>query len=199
MLFVPSTEGVDEHSLSWAQAVSWSVSVSTRRASESPLCICALVAALRWRNCCTLVTPVLMRVVAALDFLKEWRRSVLDFQRQRCLQLLVHIISRLPLCVCVCVFQMHIPSSIYTPRPAKCFVTYMVASPLALSCEKENVSFDLPSFGIHAGFGCLSLRSVCSVLAIFSRTSHTKALELSVTPVCYGYACASFALSLWFQ
>ena len=103
MLFVPSTEGVDEHSLSWAQAVSWSVSVSTRRASESPLCICALVAALRWRNCCTLVTPVLMRVVAALDFFKEWRRSVLDFQRQRCLQLLVHIISRLPLCVCVCV------------------------------------------------------------------------------------------------
>ena len=84
MLFIPSTEGVDEHSLSWAQAVSWSVSVSTRRASESPLCICALVAALRWRNCCTLVTPVLMRVVAALDFLKEWRRSVLDFQRQRC-------------------------------------------------------------------------------------------------------------------
>ena len=72
---------------------------------------------------------------------------------------------------------MHIPGSIHTPRSAKCFVTSMVASPLALSCEKENVSFDLPSFGIHAGFGRFSLRSVCcSVLAIFSRTSHTKAL-----------------------
>ena len=137
-----------------------------------------------------------MRVVAALDFLKEWRRSVLHFQRQRCLQLLVHIISCLPLCVCLCVCVSNAYSIyIHTPRPAKC-VTSMVASPMALSCEKENVSFDLPSFGIHAGFGCLSLRSVCSVLAIFSRTSHTKALELSVTPVCYGYACASFALSL---
>ena len=140
-----------------------------------------------------------MRVVAALDFLKEWRRSVLHFQRQRCLQLLVHIISCLPLCVCLCVCISNAYSIyIHTPRPAKCFVTSMVASPLALSCKKENVPFDLPSFGIHAGFGCLSLRSVCSVLAIFSRTSHTKALELSVTPVCYGYACASFALSLCF-
>ncbi|CAN0468531.1 unnamed protein product, partial [Ascophyllum nodosum] len=37
--------------------------------------------------------------------------------------------------VCVCVFQMHISGNIHTPRPAKCFVTSMVASPLALSCE----------------------------------------------------------------
>ena len=78
-------------------------------------------------------------------------------------------------CVCVC-FKCIYQVAFILPGQQNVFVTSTVASPLALSCEKENVSFDLPSFGIHAGFGCLSLRSVCSVLAIFSRTSHTKAL-----------------------